>query len=91
MMEDDGAGGRQQERVKGNGVDEGGQTQKINNQLLMGVAKAGGDTAVKAKAALTVNGAFCCHVDHGRGRKVGAKSRAAVENRQQWQRQPGNN
>ncbi len=33
--------------------------QEINNQPLMGVAKAGGDTAVNAKAALAVNGAFC--------------------------------
>ncbi len=52
---------------------------------------AGGDTAVKAKAALAVNGAFFCHVDHGSSRKVGANSRAAVDNRQQWQRQSGNN
>jgi hypothetical protein len=53
----------------------------------MGVAKAGRDTAVKAKAALVVNGAFCHCVDHGGGRKVGANGRAAVDSRQQWQRQ----
>jgi hypothetical protein len=49
----------------------------------MGVAKAGGDKAVKAKAALVVNRAFCCRVDRSSGRKVGANGKAAVENRQQ--------
>jgi hypothetical protein len=39
--------------------------QLINNQPLMGVAKVGGDTVVKAKAALVVNGAFCRRLDHG--------------------------
>ncbi len=39
--------------------------QQINNQPLIGVAKAGKDTAVKAKAALAVNGAFRHRMDHG--------------------------
>ncbi len=47
----------------------------------MGVAKTGGDTAVKANAAPAVNGAFCRCVDHGGGGKVGASGRAAVNNR----------
>jgi hypothetical protein len=64
--------------------------QQINNHPLMGVAKVCKDTAMKAKAALAVNGAFHCPVDHGGGRKVGANGRAAVDN-QQWQRQSGNN
>ncbi len=66
--------------------------QQISNQTLMAVAKAGGDTFVKAKAAPVVNGAFCCCVDHGRrGGKVGAIGRVVVNNRQQWQWQSGNN
>jgi hypothetical protein len=56
----------------------------------MGVANVGGDTAVKAKAAPTVNRVFRRSVDHSGGRKVGANGRAAVDNRQQWQRQSGN-
>ncbi len=51
----------------------------------------GGDTAMMAKAAPTVNGAFCRCMDHGGGRKVGADGRVVVDNRQQWQRQSGNN
>ncbi len=78
------------ESAEGNGVDERQQTQ-INNQPLMGVAKVGRDTAVKAKAAPVVNGAFCHCVDHGGGRKVGANGRAAVDSRQQWQQQSGIN
>ncbi len=65
--------------------------QQINNQTLLGVAKVGRDTAVKAKVAPAVNGAFCHHLDHGSGRKVDANGRAAVDNRQQWQRQSSNN
>jgi hypothetical protein len=67
--------------------------QQINYQPLMGlgVAKVGGDTAMKAKAALAVNETFPCRMNHGGGRKVGANGRAAVDNRQQWQRQSGNN
>jgi hypothetical protein len=66
--------------------------QQINNQRLMGVAKASRDTATKAKAAPAVNGAFRRHVDHGSGGKVGgANGRVAVNNRQQWQHQSGNN
>jgi hypothetical protein len=57
----------------------------------MGVAKAGGNTIVKTKAAPAVNGAFCLRVDHGSGRKVGINGRAAVDNRQQWQQQLDNN
>jgi hypothetical protein len=64
--------------------------QQINNKPLMGVAKAGRDTAVKAKAALVGNGAFCRRMDHGSSGKAGANSRATVDNRQQWQRQSGN-
>jgi hypothetical protein len=56
--------------------------QQINNQPLTGVAKASGDTAVKAKAALVMNGAFYCCVDHGGSGKVGANGRVAVDNRQ---------
>jgi hypothetical protein len=59
--------------------------QQIDNQRLMGVSKAGGDIAVKAKAVPAVNGAFQRCVDHGSGRKVGANGRAAVDNRQQCQ------
>jgi hypothetical protein len=81
MIEDDGAGGGRQERVEGNGVDKGQQTTQINNQSLMGVANAGGNTAVKAKAVLVRNGAFCCRVENGGGRKVGNDGRAAVDNR----------
>jgi hypothetical protein len=44
--------------------------QQINNQPLMGVAKAGKDTAVKATAAPAVNGAFCLCVDHDGGGKL---------------------
>jgi hypothetical protein len=58
--------------------------QQINNQ-------PGGDTAVKSKAALVVNGEFCHHVDHGGSGKVGGNDRAAVDNRQQWQWKSGNN
>jgi hypothetical protein len=58
---------------------------------MMGVAKAGRDTAVKAKAALAVIGAFHRHVDHGSGGKVGSTGRAAVDIRHQWYRQSGNN
>jgi hypothetical protein len=65
--------------------------QQINNQPLIGVAKAGRDKAVKAKAAPAMNRAFCCRVDHGGIRKAGTKGRGAVEDRQQWQRRPGNN
>jgi hypothetical protein len=57
----------------------------------MGVAKAGGDTAVKEKAALVANGAFRHHVDLGSRGKVGSNGRVAVDNRQQWQLQSGNN
>jgi hypothetical protein len=57
----------------------------------MGVVKAGRETAVKAKAAPAVNWAFRCRMDHGSGRKVGANGSAAVDNRQQWQQQTGNN
>jgi hypothetical protein len=57
----------------------------------MGVAKANRDTAVKAKAALAVNGVFRCCVDHGSSGKDGANGRAAIDNRQQWQWQSGNN
>jgi hypothetical protein len=64
--------------------------QQINNQPLIGVAKADRDTAVKAKAAPAMNWAFHCHVDHGGGGKVGGNGRAAVDNRQQWQQQLGN-
>jgi hypothetical protein len=32
-----------------------------------------------------------CFEDHGIGRKVGGDGRVAIDNRQQWQRQPGNN
>jgi hypothetical protein len=53
----------------------------INNHPLMGVAKAGRDTAVKEKAALAVNRVFCHRVDHGGSRKVGANGRTAVDNR----------
>ncbi len=49
----------------------------------MGVAKAFGDTAVKAKAAPAVNGVFFRRVDHGGGRKVSTDGRVAVDNRQQ--------
>jgi hypothetical protein len=59
--------------------------QEITNQPLMGVAKAGRDSSVKAKAALAVNRAFPCRVDHGGRRKVGADGRAAVDNKQQRQ------
>jgi hypothetical protein len=55
--------------------------QQINNQPLMGVAKAGWDTAVKAKAAPVVNGVFCCRVDHGGSGNIGGDSTAAVDNR----------
>ena len=53
---------------------------QIYNQPLIGVAKAGRDTAVKEKAAPVVNGAFRCHVDHGGGRKVGGNGTAVVRN-----------
>jgi hypothetical protein len=56
--------------------------QQINCQPLMEVA--GGDTAVKAKAVLAVNGAFLHCMDHSGGRKVGGNGGAAVDNRQQW-------
>jgi hypothetical protein len=65
--------------------------QQINNQPSLGVAKMVGDTAVKAKATPVVNEAFRCRLDHGGGRKVSADGRAAVDNRQQRQRQSGNN
>jgi hypothetical protein len=91
MTEDDGAGGGRQERADGNVWMRDDRGQQINNQALMGVAKAGRDTAVKAKAAPVVHGAFRCRVDYGSGRKVGANVRAAVDNRQQWQQQSGNN
>jgi hypothetical protein len=58
--------------------------QQINNQ-------PGGDTAVKANAVLALNGVLHRHLDHGGGRKVGCNGRAGVDNRQQWQRQSGNN
>jgi hypothetical protein len=57
----------------------------------MGVAKVGGDTAVKTKTAPAVNRAFCHRVNHGSGRKLCTDIRAAVDNRQQWQQQSGNN
>ncbi len=65
--------------------------QQINNQPLMRVAKVGGDVAVKAKAALAVNGVFPHPVDHGDGGKGGANGRAAVDNIKQWQWQSGIN
>jgi hypothetical protein len=65
--------------------------QQMINQPLMGVAKAGGDTAVKANAAPAVNGGLCCLVDHGRGGKVGIDSTAVVDNRKQLQQQSGSN
>ncbi len=55
------------------------------------MAKVDGDAAVKAKAALVVNGTLRRRVNHGNGGKVGGDGRAAVDNRQQWQRQSGNN
>ncbi len=57
---------------------------QINNQPVR-------DTAVKAKAVSVVNVVFCRRVDHDGGRKAGSNGRAAVENRQQWQRKLGNN
>ncbi len=47
----------------------------------------GGNTAVKAKAALAMNQEFRHRVEQGGGGKVGADGRAAVDNRQQWQQQ----
>ncbi len=58
--------------------------QQITNQL-------GGDTAVKAKAALAVNGASPRRLHHGGSRKVGGNNRAAEDNRQLSQGQSGNN
>jgi hypothetical protein len=46
---------------------------------------------VKAKAALVVNGAFHRRMDHDGGGKDGGNSRAAVDNKQRWQQQSGNN
>ncbi len=73
-------GKRAMERTSGN------RRQQINNQPLMVVTKAGKDTAVMAKAAPLVNGAFRCRMDHGNSRKVGGNGRAVVDNKQQWQR-----
>ena len=56
-----------------------------------GNGRRGGDTAVKEKAAPVVNGAFHHCVDHCGSVKVGTNGRAAVDNRQQWQQQSGNN
>jgi hypothetical protein len=91
MMEDDGAGGRQQERAEGNGVDEGRQTTTDQQSTTDGSGKGGRGCTVKAKAAPAVNVAFRRRVDHGSGRNVGADGRAAVDNSQQYQRQSGNN
>jgi hypothetical protein len=88
MMENDGAGSKQQERWRAMECDS---RQQINNQPLMGVAKVDRDTAVKAKTAPVVNGVFRHSVDYGGGRKVGADGRVAVDNRQQCQWQSGNN
>jgi hypothetical protein len=60
MMEqtaDDKRGRRATEWMRDN------RRQQIINQPLMGVAKVGRDTAVKAKAVPVVNGAFHRHVD----------------------------
>ncbi len=54
--------------------------QRINNQPLMGVAKEGGDTAVKVKAVPAVNGAFRCPVDHGGSGKVCTNGIMVVDN-----------
>jgi hypothetical protein len=62
--------------------------QQINNQPLMGVTKAGGDTAVKAKAALLVNGAPPLR---GSWRHWKSWRRQQGGRRQQWQLQSGNN
>ncbi len=61
-------------------MEEGQQTTTDHNKPLMGVAKLGVDTAVKAKVALAVNWAFRGRVDHVGGGKVGANGRAAVDN-----------
>ncbi len=52
------------------GWTSGDRGQQINNQPLMGVAEAGRDIAVKAKAVPAVNGAFCCRIDHGGAEKL---------------------
>jgi hypothetical protein len=65
--------------------------QQMNNQPLMGVAKAGADTAVKANAVPAVNGVLCHLVDHGRSGKVGSDGMAVVDNRKQLQQQSGSN
>jgi hypothetical protein len=57
----------------------------------MGVAKAGGNIAVKTTAAPAMNGVFCCHVGHGGSGNIGANGRATVDNSQQWQQQSGKN
>ncbi len=41
MMEDDGAGGRQQERAEGNGVDEGQQMTTDQQTTIDGSGKGG--------------------------------------------------
>jgi hypothetical protein len=38
---------------------------------------------MKANAALMVNGAFYCYMDHDSGGKVGGNGRAVVDNRLQ--------
>ncbi len=72
-------------------MDEGRQRTTAQQSTIDGSGKGGRDTAVKAKAAPVVNVAFCSRVDHGGSGKVGTDGRVAADNRQQWQRQSGNN
>ena len=75
MMEDDGAGGRQQERAEGNRVDEGGQMTTDLQSTIDGCGKGGQGCSCEG-----MNGAIYCHVDNGGGSKVGGNGRAVVDN-----------
>ncbi len=84
MVEDDEAGADDKRGRRDMEWKRDDRQQRINNQ-------PGGNTDVKAKAAWAVNTLIRCCVYYGGSRKVSGNGREAVDNRQQWQRQSGNN
>ncbi len=74
-------------------MDKGQQMTTDQQSTIDGSGKGGqwARISCEGKGLPAVNGAFCCCVNHGGGRKVGANVMVVVDNRRQWQRQSGNN
>ncbi len=86
-MDDDGAGGGQQERAEGIKVDEGRQTTSDQQSTIDGSGKGGRGYSCENEGC---GGGEWSVPDHGGGGKVGNDSRAAVYNKEQWQQKSGN-